>query len=153
MRLNSLKHGKEFTIRGDKLRKAMFLVWLANRFNDYITVADLRRMCGYASSGIYSAKESGWFIEKNGNINLTDKGELYLEKNILNLHESIRGLIASIIIMTCSLIIQNIFYHKLNILIMFRAVFLVPTLILLLGFHLFWYRIIWHYKKRKISTN
>ena len=38
-------------IIGDKLRKALIIVWLANKFDRKIQISKLRRSIGYDSSG------------------------------------------------------------------------------------------------------
>ena len=67
-------------IVGDKLRKALMIVWLANKFDRNIQISKLRRLIGYDSSGLYSAIDSGWFKEENGRLLLTEKANSYLQK-------------------------------------------------------------------------
>lgn len=140
---------KEPEIVGDKLRRALFIVWLATKFEKKISIADLRRLSGYSSSGIYSAKEAGWFTEnKDGCIRVTDKGELYLEKNQLVVYKSIRQFMVSLLFFLFYLLIQKLSYQYFGILMMSRVSWLIMSMIIILIMIFFWYRIIWFLEKR-----
>lgn len=71
-------------IRGDKLRDAIFYVYLHNKFSkDKIKVADFKKTVGYGPGGAYSAFESK-YIEKMGDeIHLTEEGQDYVKSRIL----------------------------------------------------------------------
>ena len=71
-------------VRGDKLRNAIFYVYLHNRFTkDKIKVADLKKTVGYGSGGAYSAFDSRYLEKENEKIGLTEEGEEYVKDRIL----------------------------------------------------------------------
>jgi hypothetical protein len=78
-------------IKGDKLRNAILLVWLASKYDKNLSAAKLRRIIGYDSSGLYSASESGWFKQEKDKIVLTDKANSYLHETLLKPHSNIRN--------------------------------------------------------------
>jgi hypothetical protein len=143
---------EEPTIKGDKLRRAIFLVWLSNQFNEKLSYSELGRMVSYTSSGLYTGKEGGWFIENmNGELTLTDKSELYLQKNQLEFSKLIRILLAYMVIIFVTLLVQHYVYYEYDFLLMFnRATLIFGIVIMFLLYH-FWYRILWI--AEKISYN
>ena len=140
-------------IKGDKLRRAILIIWLANKFDEQLSISDLRRLCGYTGSGIYSAKEAGWFIEKEGKfIELSEKGQLYLEKNILVLYRTVKLLIIFSIFPLSLLLIQKLMYKNLNILLLFNEYSLCIAIILFIFMFIYLYRIMWFFEKRTLRT-
>ena len=133
---------KDTEVRGDLLRKAIFVVWLANKFDKFISVAELARIAGYSSSGIYSAQEMGWF-NINGNVILKPKAELYLEKNILFYHKAIKQIMISFLIFTILMILQRYAYDRYNIILMGSSLLLYTSATILIFLYIFWYRLLW----------
>ena len=135
-------------VRGDLLRKAIFVVWLANRYNKTISVSELTRIAGYSSSGIYSAKETGW-LKINGNVTLPQKRELYLEKNILYYHKAVKQITLSILIFTIMMILQRYAYDQYNIILIGSPILLYTSAIILIFLYIFWYRLLWIITKNR----
>ena len=135
-------------VRGDLLRKAIFVVWLANRYNKTISVSELTRIAGYSSSGIYSAKETGW-LKINGNVTLPQKSELYLEKNILYYHKAVKQITLSILIFTIMMILQRYAYDQYNIILIGSPILLYASAIILIFLYIFWYRLLWIVTKNR----
>jgi hypothetical protein len=72
-------------MRGDKLRRIIFYVYLHNQFSDdKIKVADLKKIIGYSPGGVYSALESKYLERKNDEITLTEEGEAYAKSKLLS---------------------------------------------------------------------
>lgn len=76
---------KEKEVRGDKLKDLIFYVYMHDMFSkDKIKVADLKKIVGYSTGGVYSAFESSSYITKeNDEIRLTQEGEEYVKSRIL----------------------------------------------------------------------
>ena len=73
-------------IRGDQLRELIFLVYLRNKYEKGENkIKDLQEIVGYNSpGGIYGVlNSSGYFRKTLDGIELTEKGEKYLNKQIL----------------------------------------------------------------------
>ena len=139
-------------IPGDKLRNAILIVWFLNKFNETMPIASIRRMAGYQSSGIYSARESGWFREEGGKIVLTSEAELYCEKNILNKFKVVRifALYAAytlgILMINEYLILNHGKMLRFNIYSTFFA------FIFIVIFGVFFYRFIWIFQKYRAQN-
>jgi lipid-A-disaccharide synthase-like uncharacterized protein len=73
-------------VRGDKLKDLILYVYAHERLSeDKIKVADLKRIVGYSTGGVYSAfASSGYITNKNDEIHLTQKGEEYVKNRILS---------------------------------------------------------------------
>ena len=138
------------SIKGDKLRDAIFIVWLANKFDRDIQTADLRRLSGYAGSGMYGGKESGWFTEnEKGSLGLTEKGELYLRTKLLGSHDIVRGLFLYVALTFLMMLIQNYLYYEYNYTLIYKRTTLALASTTFILFYLVWYRFNWFFIKRK----
>ena len=140
---------KEKEIVGDKLRKALVVVWLANKYDKNIQTAKLRKIIGYDTSGLYSARETGWFKEEEGRLVLTEKAGLYLQENLLLPHIITRRLLSYIAIFPLLNFIQWILLNYFNILLFADPLASLASIALLVLFILNWYRIYWWVLKRK----
>jgi len=141
-------------IVGDKLRKAIFIVWLSNKFEKGISRAELRRLSGYKSSGLYSAKEEGWFTENDkGKLGLAPEAELYLEKNLISPHKIIKLLLSYLLLFISLLIIQEFLVLKYEMLLRFNIFGSTIAAIILILIIVFWYRIFWFLEKRSIRSH
>lgn len=77
---------KKDLIRGDKLRDLILLVYLNDKYGlgKRVEVSKLKRFLGYSTGGIYNAlDESGYFARKGDEILLSDKGEKYVRKELM----------------------------------------------------------------------
>ena len=73
-------------IRGDKLRDLILLVYLNNKYGlgTAIRPSKVRRFLGYSTGGFYNAlDESGYFIKKGDEIQLSSKGERYAQMELM----------------------------------------------------------------------
>ena len=75
----------ERIVKGDKLRDLILLVHLNNKYGkDKNEISTLKKILGYSTGGIYHALDnSGYFNKTPNEIQLTEKGEKYLNKKIL----------------------------------------------------------------------
>lgn len=77
---------KRDLIRGDKLRDLILLVYLNDKYGlgKRVKISKLKRFLGYSTGGIYNAlDESGYFTRKGDEILLSDKGERYVRKELM----------------------------------------------------------------------
>jgi len=77
---------KEDSIKGDKLRDLILLVYLNNKYGlgKKIKISKLKEFLGYSTGGLYNAlDESGFFIRKGDGIALSASGETYAGKKLL----------------------------------------------------------------------
>ena len=138
-------------IIGDKLRKALIIVWLANKFDRKIQISKLRRLIGYDSSGLYSAMDSGWFKEENGRLLLTEKANSYLQKNLLTTHSLIRRLLTYMAVFPLINLFQWFLLTYYNLYLVFNPYGLLAAIFILFFFAMNWYRIYWWLIKTKNS--
>lgn len=74
------------SIRGDKLRDLILLVYLNNKYGlgTTIKLSKLKQFLSYSTGGLYNAlDDSGYFIRKGDEITLSDAGERYARKNLM----------------------------------------------------------------------
>jgi hypothetical protein len=79
-------------LKGDKLRDLIFLVHLNNKYgkgeND---VAEMKKVLGYSTGGIYSALDSSGYFERTATeIRLTEKGQKYLKSKVLPPYDALK---------------------------------------------------------------
>jgi hypothetical protein len=82
---------KRNQIRGDKLRELLLMVYLNNKYGlgTRIEISKLKQLLGYSQSGIYSAlDESGYFDRKVDEIRLSEEGEKYVKKEIVQQYKA-----------------------------------------------------------------
>ena len=138
----------ETGLKGAKLRRAILLVWLANKVNIKVSTAQLRKMCGYTGSGLYSARDSGWFSDTGDRFILTDKAKDVLDNDLLPQYLPIRLLLIYSFIFIFILLVQSILNKYYNTLLIFSETTLVISLFIILLVYIFYYRIIWFFEKR-----
>ncbi len=134
-------------IKGDKLRRAIVLTWLSIRFNDPIPRAQLRRMCGYESSGIYTAITNGWFAEEKGDLVLTEKSNEVIDDFKID-HASNKMILCMLIVLFFVFLVQNIMWYEYEIPLILGRRTILLTMGMLTMVNWFWYRIIWIAEKR-----
>lgn len=85
LRLIHVNKKKEEKLKGDKLRDLILMVYLNNKYDkDKNRIQWLKEKLGYSTGGLYHALDnSGYFERKKGEIQLTEKGTDYLNKQIL----------------------------------------------------------------------
>lgn len=138
-------------IKGDKLRKAMFVVWLANKFDKGISKSELARLSGYKGTGLYSASEHDWFKEgpDDDMIRLTEKAELYLKENQLKTYDLAKMLFVVMTYFLGLLALQDIFLDVFNLEFKYEWQHLFPVIIVFIIVIRYFYRIVWYFMKRK----
>ena len=136
-------------IVGDKLRKALMIVWLANKFDRKIQLSKLRRLIGYDSSGLYSAIDSGWFKEENGRLLLTEKANSYLQKKLLTTHNLIRSLLTYMAVLLLGNLFQWFLLTYYGVYLVFTPYALLAVIFILLFLVINWYRFCWWLIKTK----
>jgi len=114
--------GKKESIRGDKLRDLIFLVYLNNRYGlgKKIRISKLKQYLGYSTGGLYNAlDDSGFFIRKGDDIVLSKLGEKYAKKELLQPYKAFFPVSYLFIIFGIILIVQwyLLAYH--NVLLRF----------------------------------
>jgi len=134
-------------IVGDKLRKAILIVWFLNKFNDSMPTAMIRRMAGYQGSGVYSAMESGWFREEGGRIELTTEAELYCEKNILPKYKIARMFFIYTAYTLILLLVNEYLIINYGLMLRFTFYSVLIVFLFIMAFWGFFYRIIWYIRK------
>ena len=140
-------------IVGDKLRKAILIVWFLNKFNENMPKATIRRMAGYQGSGIYSAMESGWFKEEQGKIILTTEAELYCEKKILTNLKIVQFFFIYAAYTLALLIVNEYLIIKFGIMIRFNFYTTSIAFIIIIAFWFLFYRIMWYMLKIQYKKN
>ena len=138
-------------MRGDKFRRFLFAVWLANKFEKTISMVNLSKIAGYDSpSGAYGIEVSGW-VERDTKlgVTLTEKGKNYFKYNILHIHESIRQLLLSFLVFISLMTIQRYMYDNFGVILMGNFWFLVISALLIVIVHVFWYRLLWIISKNR----
>lgn len=81
MRVDTLE--KNESIRGDKLRDLVLIVYLNNKYGLGTKIEDSRvqNFLCYSRSGFNTElNESGYFVRKGDEITLSEKGERYVKK-------------------------------------------------------------------------
>lgn len=80
-----MSKGEKETLKGDKLRELIHLVYLNSKYGTgKARISRLKEALGYSTGGIYNAlDESGFFDRKGDEINLTSKGVEYAERTLL----------------------------------------------------------------------
>jgi hypothetical protein len=136
-------------LKGDKLRDALFVVWLANRYHDELSIADLAKISGYKSTGVYSAKEEGWFIEESGVIKLSEQGKSYVKNYVLKGLNSQLLLIYYLFLLALVLFVQSVAFRYYGLLIMPDPLGTGIGLAVILFLIAFYYRLYWIILKRK----
>jgi hypothetical protein len=136
-------------IKGDKLRNAILIVWLASKYDKNLSAAKLRRIIGYDSSGLYSASESGWFKQEKDKIVLTDKANSYLHETLLKPHSNIRTLLIYFAFVPAINFLDWYLLTSFNINMSYHPLVSIAFFILFLLIALNWYRLVWWTFKRK----
>lgn len=83
---------KRESLRGDKLRDLILLVYLNNRYGlgKKIRVSNLKQFLDYSTGGLYHALgASGYFKRKGDDITLSKKGEEYVRKELLQPYKAL----------------------------------------------------------------
>jgi len=106
--LGKNKEKKEELVKGDKLRDLILLVYLNNKYghgkND---IAELKETLGYSTGGIYSALDNSGYFERNANgIQLTEKGNGYLDHKIMPRYSDSKSIGNAFIILGFVFILQ-----------------------------------------------
>jgi len=142
---------KPVEARGDKFRKFLFAVWLANKYEKNISTVNLGKIAGFKGPGGPQAiKESRWVKEDiNLGISLTKKGESYLKDNILYIHKAIRQILQSFLVFILLMIIQRYMYDSFGIILIGNFWFLVLSALIIIVIHVFWYRLLWIISKNR----
>jgi len=80
-----MSKGEKETLKGDKLRELIHLVYLNSKYGTgEARISRLKEALGYSTGGIYNAlDESGFFDRKGDEIHLTIRGVEYAEKTLL----------------------------------------------------------------------
>ncbi len=138
-------------VRGDTLRKAMVVVWLANKFEKGISKSELARISGYKGTGLWSASGHDWFIESPEDkiIKLTEKAELYLKENQLNTFYYARMVFITVAYLLGFLALQDILMDAFNYALKYEWQYLSPAIIFCILVITYFYRILWYFTKRK----
>ena len=137
------------SVRGDKLRNAILVIWLANKFEKGISKSELARISGYKGTGLWSASEHDWFIEnpEDNMIKLTEKAESYLKKNQLDTFYYARMVLVTIAYLLGILAAQDILMDTFNFALKYEWQHLSLPIIFLILVITNFYRIIWYFTK------
>ena len=137
-------------LRGDRLRRLIFAVWLAKKFDPTISRMELAKIAGYRESASTYGVVDWVRFGTDSSAALTEKGKLYLESKILYLHRAIRLMLSSVIVFLSLLIIQRYAYDSFGVILMFDMRSLILAVVSTLFFSIFWYRLLWSISKLRV---
>jgi hypothetical protein len=103
------KGAKKKELRGEKLRKLIFLVYLNNTYGKGSTnISELEEIVGYSSpGGVYDAlNNSGYFERSVNGVVLTELGRKYLEREILTPYKIVNTVSYAFMFFGAFLIVQ-----------------------------------------------